>query len=497
MRLNHYARNGIMGIMSQKASIEHVEVRGAAPFLGICEDAEGGRVPVWSRNPDVVMRWLCDAWRCRFNQLRTRRMRWDRDRETLVPLGDAVDGRTDRQVRAECSWLASVPAMILQSPNRIENTEWWAAVKRRKTLKKKHRYPGRMPRFKKRGADPMFVCWHNKGANALFRQYNRHHGAVVIKGQNPKEHSLPGQGCRFEIHIRVRLSEPVRPYTSVGVHPEAGFLVFVNDPLPIRRERTGRETGVDRGCVHNMALADGTFLDLPKERLKRIDREIRRRQRAQARRVKAAGMTPMQYVRGGRQSGHYRREQERIRGLYKQARHIVDDFQHKTTTSLVRDYDMITLEDLNLTGMSRKAMPVPDPLRPGRFLPNGQAAKRGLNKALRDACMGGVKQKLEYKTLRAYASTLVLVDPAYTSQRCSRCGHTCKENRESQAAFHCKRCGLMLNADVNAAINILHRGRLQPTGVDDAGRNITVQDDATRNSGTAATVSRKPTAQHQ
>lgn len=486
-----------MGVMSQRALIERVEVRGASPYVGVCRDAHGGVTPLWSRHPVVVMRWLCDAWRTRFNQLRSRRMKWDRDRETLVPLGDAVDMRSDSRVRAECSWLASVPAMVLQSPDRIENTEWWAAVKRRKTLKKKGLYPGSMPRFKKRGADPMFVCWFNKGANALFRQYNRHHGVVVIKGQNSRDHSLPGEGCRFEIHIRVRLSEPVRPYTSVGVHPESGFLVFVNDPLPIQRGRTGRETGVDRGCVHNMALADGSFLDLPKERLKRIDREIRRRQRAQARRVKAAGMTPMQYVGGGHQSGRYRREQERIRGLYGQARHIVDDFQHKTTTSLVRDYDMIALEDLNLTGMSRKARPVPDPLHPGRFLPNGQAAKRGLNKALRDACMGGVKAKLEYKTLRAYASTLVLVNPAYTSQRCSRCGHTSRRNRESQAAFRCERCGLTLNADTNAAINILHRGQHQPTGVDDAGRDITVQDDATRNAGNAATVSRKPTAQHQ
>lgn len=78
------------------------------------------------------------------------------------------------------------------------------------------------------------------------------------------------------------------------------------------------------------------------------------------------------------------------------------------------------LEDLNLTGMGRKAKPAPDPLHPGRFLPNGQAAKRGLNHALRSASMGGIRQKLEYKTKRAYASSLLLVNPAYTSRPRSR-----------------------------------------------------------------------------
>lgn len=137
-----------------------------------------------------------------------------------------------------------------------------------------------MPRFKSHKTDPMFVCWYNKGANAVFHRLNKHHGVVVISGQNSKEHSLPGQGCRYEIRIRVRLSQEIRPYTSIGVHPKARYLVFVNDPLPIPRKRTGLETGIDRGCVHSLALSDGSFIDLPKNRLEKIDREIRRRQKA-------------------------------------------------------------------------------------------------------------------------------------------------------------------------------------------------------------------------
>lgn len=484
--------------MTQKVRIERVELRGAAPYLGMCEDAEGNEAPVWSDNPGVVMDWLCDAWRCRYNQLRTRRMKWNRDRSELVPLGVMVDPRTDRQVREQCSWLASVPAMVLQSPNRIENTDWWSANKRRRTLKKQHRYPGSMPRFKTRKTDPMFVCWYNKGANAVFHKLNKHHGVVVIVGRNSKAHSLPGQGCRFEIRIRVRLSQEIRPYTSIGVHPKAGYLVFVNDPLPIPRKRTGLETGVDRGCVHNLALSDGSFLDLPKARLARIDREVRRRQKAQARRVSQSGLSAKEYVRGGHQSNRYAKEQNTIRRLYERAHHIIDDFQQQASHRLVSKYDLIVLEDLNLAGMSRKAKPIPDPLHPGRFLSNGQSAKRELNRSLRSASMGGIRQKLEYKTKRAYASSLLLVNPAYTSQQCSQCGHTCKENRESQAVFHCTQCGLKLNADHNAAINILQRGHeLLISGMDEAGRGNTVSDVRDKNLVKDAAVrKREPTVSH-
>ena len=67
-----------------------------------------------------------------------------------------------------------------------------------------------------------------------------------------------------------------------------------------------------------------------------------------------------------------------------------------------------------------------------------------------------------------------MVDPAYTSQTCNRCGHVAKENRESQAEFLCVSCGHHENADVNAARNILDRATTV-AGMDDAegveGRN--------------------------
>lgn len=460
--------------MSQKVVIESVQIRGAAPYLGMSATPDGQQVPLYSTNPDIVMHWLCDGWRCRYNQLRSRRTKWDRESQTAVPLNGRPDMRSDRQARLECSWFAAMPAMVLQSPNRIENTDWWSANKRRKTLKKKHRNPGMTPRFKKRRDDLYFVCWHNKGANANYRRLNRHHGEVVITGQNPGAYRLDGQPCRYSIHIRVRVSQPIRDYTSVGVNWTRRTLVFVNDPLPIGRERTGAMVGLDRGCVHTLATSDNRFIDLPKQRLERIDREICRRQKAQARRVNMSGKTVREYRRNP--SHTYERTGRELSRLYAKAHRIIDDWQHKTTSMLVREYDLIVLEDLNLQGMSRKAKAKPDPDRPGAYLHNGQSAKRGLNHALRSAGLAGIVEKLEYKTRLTGQNRLILVNPAYTSQTCSKCGHCAKENRESQADFECRQCHARMNADLNAANNILKRGLDHLLGLDEAGHAETEPD---------------------
>lgn len=64
---------------------------------------------------------------------------------------------------------------------------------------------------------------------------------------------------------------------------------------------------------------------------------------------------------------------------------------------------------------------------------------------------------LAYKANRAGIAFLQ-VDPAYTSQQCSTCGHTAKANRPKQAVFICRSCGASLNPDHNAAINIARKG---------------------------------------
>ena len=60
---------------------------------------------------------------------------------------------------------------------------------------------------------------------------------------------------------------------------------------------------------------------------------------------------------------------------------------------------------------------------------------------------------IEYKAERE-GIKVRYVNPAYTSQTCSKCGHVDRENRKTQAQFECVKCGFKLNADHNASINI-------------------------------------------
>ncbi len=131
------------------------------------------------------------------------------------------------------------------------------------------------------------------------------------------------------------------------------------------------------------------------------------------------------------------------------------DHAHKIALELVRAYDVIVHEDLNITNMT--ARPEPRPNDDDGYSSNGAAAKSGLNKSILDAGWGIFLRVLSAKAESA-GRTVVAVDPRYTSQRCARCGHVATGNRVIQAEFRCLACGHQAHADVNAARNILRAG---------------------------------------
>ena len=105
---------------------------------------------------------------------------------------------------------------------------------------------------------------------------------------------------------------------------------------------------------------------------------------------------------------------------------------------------MIRVEALDITAMTRSAKGTI--ARPGRNV----AAKAGLNRGILGSGWGLLVQRLEDKA----PGRVEKVNPAYTSQRCSACGHVDRDSRKSQARFRCTACGYAANADVNAARNI-------------------------------------------
>ena len=445
--------------MSQVVKITKVSIKGASPYLG---DLDGdSSQPIFSRSPQQVMEWLCSAWRKRFNDHRSQRKKYGKDK-VLVPLGDTVVEMTDKQAREEHSFLRAVPSLVLQSPEQIEAKEWFASVKRRKTLRESGRTPGKMPAFKSfKRHDHTFVCWFNGGRNARFDKVGRRTGIVSITGMNPKGKRRPGEkGQRFTIRIHVRLSQDIRPYTSVRVNWTKKQLVFVNEPLAIapRKERgQGSAVGIDRGVVHLSADSNGQFSDLDWGNITSLDNKVRRLQRSQERSAKERGFSSAHEAKkAGKQSKASVRRDKEIANTKAKISRAVKDTQHKVSRKMVEDHDVIAIEKLNLAGMSKKAKAKVDPHNPGEFLPNGQTAKKGLNRKLRLTALSQFGEFLEYKA-RLSGGQVIEVDPRNTSRRCSSCGHVAQENRESQAVFLCKACGFKDNADHNAAVNILDR----------------------------------------
>ena len=445
--------------MSQVVTITKVSIKGATPYLGD-RNADSSQ-PIFSKSPNQVMEWLCSAWRKRFNDHRSQRKKYGKDK-VLIPLGKTVVEMTDKQAREEYSYLRAVPSLVLQSPEQIEAKEWFASIKRRKTLRESGRNPGTMPRFKSfKHHDHIFTCWFNGGRNARFEKVGRRTGIVFITGSNPKGKRFPSdKGQRFIIRIHVRLSQDIRPYTSVQVNWTKKRLVFVNEPLPITpcvSRGQGSVTGVDRGVIHLSADTQGNFGDLPWKTITKLDNKVRCLQRSQERSAKDLGFDSYYAAKkAGKQSKTSLRREEEITQTKAKISRVVQDVQHKVSRRLVEKHDIIAIEKLNLAGMSQKAQAKIDPHNPGEYLPNRQSAKRALNRKLRLSALSRFGEFLHYKA-RLSGGQIIEVDPRNTSRRCWSCGYVAQENRESQAVFLCKKCGHSDNADHNAAINILDR----------------------------------------
>ena len=93
-------------------------------------------------------------------------------------------------------------------------------------------------------------------------------------------------------------------------------------------------------------------------------------------------------ARAKRGSNNRGRRRETVAARHRKVANRRRDFHHKTARELVETYDLIAVEDLAIANMLRRATPVPDPEYPGQFLPNGAAAKTGLNRSISDAGWG-------------------------------------------------------------------------------------------------------------
>jgi putative transposase len=269
--------------------------------------------------------------------------------------------------------------------------------------------------------------WRKAGRNEGFRVVATGPGQVRRLSRKTGAVRVPKAGW-----VRFRWSRAVpasRSYRVTCDRAGRWHVAFVAVPEPVPAPGTGRAVGVDRGVAVSAALSTGELLTVP-----RLSAVRQRRLLGLQRRLS----------RGRRGSGRCARLRLAVARLKAREADARRDWAEKTSTDLARRFDLIRVEDLRITNMTRSARGTAG--APGRNV----GAKAGLNREILRSGWGVLVRRLEDKA----PGRVEKVNPAFTSQRCSACGHVDPRSRESQASFRCAACGFGCNADVNAARNI-------------------------------------------
>ena len=136
-------------------------------------------------------------------------------------------------------------------------------------------------------------------------------------------------------------------------------------------------------------------------------------------------------------SKRWKKANARVQKVHTNVRNARNNLIHETTTTLAKTYDVIVIEDLNVRGMVKN---------------------HALAKHISDAAWGEFSRQLEYKT-KWYGSTLVRAPRFYPSSKtCSQCGAVKAKLLLDERKHHCEACGLVIDRDLNAAINLARLG---------------------------------------
>lgn len=302
------------------------------------------------------------------------------------------------------SWLADCPATCLTQALRDQDAAFSSFFRRVKAGCK----PG-YPKFKKRGDKESLrfqnisLLWQ-KGTFSLTKI-----GKIRIAEKLPAV-DIPGMAT-------IKRDADGRYYITFSV-------LIKTEPLPV----VSRTVGVDLGLKHLATLSNGEKIENPRKLANRL-RYLKQQQRALARRMK----------------GSNRRERQRIKvaKAHTKVREQRQYAAHQLTTKLVRENQIICIEDLAVKNMIQHPR---------------------LARHIADAGWREIRRQLEYKC-QWYGRTLIVLDKwSPSSKTCSKCEHRLDELQLDVREWTCPKCGAIHDRDINAAQNLLAAGMRQLGG---------------------------------
>ena len=330
---------------------------------------------------------------------------WNANKDTLAVDADGVPWWRENSKEAASSGLRALASAL---------SNW---SKSRKG-KRKGRRVG-FPKFKSKGREtPRFSYSTSRPSDG-----------GLIKG-DPKALWLPRIGrvhCLENVTALVDGARVVRMTISQRAGRWYAALTVERDEPTVKQAPKGGAVGIDLGVKTLATLSDGTIVPNPhslaadEQRLKRAQKALSRKTKGSKRRAKA---------------------RERVARIHARVANRRNDTLHKLTTMLAQTYSDISIEDLNVAGM----------------LKNHRLAK-----AVSDASFSELRRQLEYKTTKTGAR-LHFVDRWYPSSKtCSNCGSVKAKLSLNERIYRCEHCGLVIDRDLNAAINIMVAGSAPET----------------------------------
>src|SRR5215467_10061269 len=269
----------------------------------------------------------------------------------------------------------------------------------------------------KNGEKPGFPRFKGKDRYHTFSQRYEKVRPCPIKGDKL---TVPGVGT-----CRVRLSRPIEGQCKqlrITRRIDGWYALIVCEaPKPEPLPPTGQTVGVDVGITSFATLSTGEEVENPRHLKNALDNLKKQRRRLSR-----------------RQKGSKRRAKQRIRvaKAHVKVARCRNDFRHKVSANLVRRFDAITVEDLNIRGM----------------LENHHLAQ-----AISDVAWGNFFRMTQTEAESA-GRVFERVDPRYTSQICSKCGYRQKMPLAIRV-YECERCGCVSGRDHNSAITIDRAGQ--------------------------------------
>ena len=180
--------------------------------------------------------------------------------------------------------------------------------------------------------------------------------------------------------------------------------------------------GIDVGLQHPAVASDGTKLELPIEKLQKLEAKKRRAQKALS--------------RSKRNSNARKRKRTKLQRIQNKITNIRQDAAHKFTTTVCKNHATVVTEDLDIQELKDKA------------------PARSVRRAYNSSLMGLILFQISYKAVHHIKA------PKYfpSTKRCSTCGHVKEAMPPNIRTYHCDHCGANLDRDENAARNLM----LQP-----------------------------------